>query len=485
MKIRYTIIAALILLTLAFARGVVVVPHAGDFSILSTLHAFADDSGDGGDGGDTGGDSGDTGNTGGDSGDTGSTTTGGEAPGGTTPTPVPGVCNTTTFNSCSSGTLGANAQQPDGSYHWYCDGVDGGATSPLCVYVPPSAGVCDYTGPNQCTVGTLGNNAVQPDGSYQWYCNSPNGGATSPLCFYVPPVTPTNTIGACNYTQANSCANGTLGAHEIQPDGSYHWYCDGTPNTTENRSPLCFYVPPQTPVNGVCSTVIDSCTSGVPQTPGIQPNGDHHWYCNGTGGGTNSPLCTYAPLKCEITVDKSSVTSGSPVILSWTTNRIINANSTFTISNGVGAANVNGGSTTVNPVVTTTYRGTLYDNLDFSPRLEATCSATVTVTNPPAVTWTPYCTGGNDLNGHNWQIWEVDNSVPPNYRFKEMGSVANGCVPPTVTPSTIKVVKIVINDNSGTKQVADFPLFVNSTSVVSGAINTFTPGSYTVSETNL
>ena len=38
--------------------------------------------------------------------------------------------------------------------------------------------------------------------------------------------------------------------------------------------------------------------------------------------------------------------------------------------------------------------------------------------NPaPEPVWTSYCTGANDVNGNNWQIWEYDNSNPPNYRY--------------------------------------------------------------------
>jgi hypothetical protein len=50
--------------------------------------------------------------------------------------------------------------------------------------------------------------------------------------------------------------------------------------------------------------------------------------------------------------------------------------------------------------------------------------------------------------------------------------------------------KVVVNDNGGTKVIADFPLFVDSTSplsttgVLSGVVNTFAPNTYTVSETN-
>ena len=47
----------------------------------------------------------------------------------------------------------------------------------------------------------------------------------------------------------------------------------------------------------------------------------------------------------------------------------------------------------------------------------------------------------------------------------------------------LTVTKIVVNDNGGTKQVSDFPLFVDGNSVTSGVKNTSTIGSHTVSET--
>jgi hypothetical protein len=51
---------------------------------------------------------------------------------------------------------------------------------------------------------------------------------------------------------------------------------------------------------------------------------------------------------------------------------------------------------------------------------------------------------------------------------------------------TINVVKTVINDSGGVKKVADFPLFVNDTLVVSGVTNTFRApaGMYTITETS-
>ncbi|MDP2668749.1 MAG: ice-binding family protein, partial [bacterium] len=59
------------------------------------------------------------------------------------------------------------------------------------------------------------------------------------------------------------------------------------------------------------------------------------------------------------------------------------------------------------------------------------------------------------------------------------GGVTNisGCAIPAPTPGpsfgSINVVKLVINDSGGTKTIADFPLFVNGTPVVSGVTNDF------------
>ena len=53
-----------------------------------------------------------------------------------------------------------------------------------------------------------------------------------------------------------------------------------------------------------------------------------------------------------------------------------------------------------------------------------------------------------------------------------------------LSTGTLIVNKVVTNNNGGTKVVADFPLFVNAMSVVSGASNTLAPTTYTVTETN-
>jgi hypothetical protein len=67
-------------------------------------------------------------------------------------------------------------------------------------------------------------------------------------------------------------------------------------------------------------------------------------------------------------------------------------------------------------------------------------------------------------------------------------TIINDDIPHSSSSQTgmITVIKTVVNDNGGTKTVADFPLFVNGTLVVSGITNTFpaSTGVYTVTETS-
>jgi uncharacterized repeat protein (TIGR01451 family) len=50
-------------------------------------------------------------------------------------------------------------------------------------------------------------------------------------------------------------------------------------------------------------------------------------------------------------------------------------------------------------------------------------------------------------------------------------------------PGSVAVVKTVVNNSGGTKNVADFPLFVSGMPIISGVPGIFNPGSYTVTET--
>ncbi len=51
------------------------------------------------------------------------------------------------------------------------------------------------------------------------------------------------------------------------------------------------------------------------------------------------------------------------------------------------------------------------------------------------------------------------------------------------TMASLTVIKVVVNDHGGTMAVGGFPLFVNGSPVVSGAVSVLAPGTYTVSET--
>lgn len=58
-------------------------------------------------------------------------------------------------------------------------------------------------------------------------------------------------------------------------------------------------------------------------------------------------------------------------------------------------------------------------------------------------------------------------------------TIINNDVQPKLT-----VTKVVVNDNGGTKDISEFPLFVDQTSIKSGAQTGFNVGTYTVSESN-
>lgn len=93
---------------------------------------------------------------------------------------------------------------------------------------------------------------------------------------------------------------------------------------------------------------------------------------------------------------------------------------------------------------------------------------------------------GVNLKGRAWAATQV--TMDNNQITEPTCAVPPPSSGPTTYTGTINVVKLVINDNGRTKTIADFPLFINGTSVVSGVtnnfsfLNNFTP--YTVSETS-
>ncbi|MFA5830513.1 MAG: hypothetical protein WC878_01655 [Candidatus Paceibacterota bacterium] len=92
-------------------------------------------------------------------------------------------------------------------------------------------------------------------------------------------------------------------------------------------------------------------------------------------------------------------------------------------------------------------------------------------------------------DGNNYKMWFTgrDNATG-NYAIGYSTQEVSAPDPSSgsSSPGTINVVKVVINDNGGTKKFSDFPLFINGTPIVSGITNNFAaPASaFTITETN-
>lgn len=78
----------------------------------------------------------------------------------------------------------------------------------------------------------------------------------------------------------------------------------------------------------------------------------------------------------------------------------------------------------------------------------------------------------------NGGVLANNNSLTLNIGDNVTCDITNNDIAPQLT-----VTKVVTNDDGGTLSVSNFPLFVNSVQVTSGATNIFNAGSYTVSET--
>ena len=146
------------------------------------------------------------------------------------------------------------------------------------------------------------------------------------------------------------------------------------------------------------------------------------------------------------------------------------------------------------------------------PPLEASCDASPT--HPKVgerVTWTSYPRDGAGNYIFNWSgtdgLSGENETVQKTYTSQgtKQATVVITSAYQTVTrrcsvvvdplpmplPARLKVTKTVINDNGGTKNVSDFPLFVapaqtptNRISIASGQEQTFLAGSYVVTEEN-
>ncbi len=164
----------------------------------------------------------------------------------------------------------------------------------------------------------------------------------------------------------------------------------------------------------------------------------------GTGGITLNGNGTYVfRITGALTTVANSVVSvtggASACNVFWTPSQAttLGANSTF-IGTDIDAAGISIGSTILWTGRALAFGGTVSTNAD-------------TITVPTCTTPTP--------------------PPPP----PSSGSTGEG---------KINVVKIVINDNGGTKTVNDFPLFLNGRRIISGMTTGFAAGLYTVTETS-
>ena len=124
--------------------------------------------------------------------------------------------------------------------------------------------------------------------------------------------TVTGTVGAetvidCGTDCTAIVADGATVSLTASPDSGYYFSawggaCAGTTAATcsitldANRSLSATF----TEVRGICDeTVVDGCSAGTLNTTAHQDTGtDHHWRCDGIGGGANSPKCTKAKNAC-------------------------------------------------------------------------------------------------------------------------------------------------------------------------------------------
>ncbi len=266
-------------------------------------------------------------------------------------------------------------------------------TTPTPACDPLSQGKTTATQPtNLCSSG----NPVGPDSnptSWDWRCTA--SGKQDAICSAPKPVVPPPACGladsdtptAIEPTQ-NLCSSGSLTTARVDSNPtSWDWACGAS-----GYSNVFCSAPKPTKIDGACGLLLESCVSGSQTTAVKQPNGDYHWYCKGINGGRDSNLCYYASPSCTLTFDKTTVNSGEPVKLTWTTSRYDNNVATFNISE-FGDLTVLGGSMTINPTVSKTYYGTIYDKIEFSPVPLGNCSATINVGNAACTPVWQNCSG--------------------------------------------------------------------------------------------
>jgi hypothetical protein len=208
------------------------------------------------------------------------------------PTPVDGVCGSST-GTCNPGNLSwIDSVGSDGFYNWNCVGTNGGSTASCSSAAAPTPvdGVCGSS-TGTCNVGNLSwIDSVGSDGFYNWNCVGTNGGSTA-SCSSAAAPTPVD--GVCG-SSTGTCNVGNLSWIDIVgSDGTYNWNCVGTNggSTASCSSASC------TPVSGSCGVSSGSCNNGnLSWIDSVGSDGFYNWNCVGSCGGStascSSASCT-------------------------------------------------------------------------------------------------------------------------------------------------------------------------------------------------
>lgn len=255
---------------------------------------------------------------------------------------IDGVCDNTSTNettpyACSTGVSNAGAYADTATdYQWQCDGINGGADSPMCTYPKPIDGECaalaDYQTPQPANAGNGCNAGVYADAadnstSWLWTCQGQYGGSDD-SCAALKPTTEDavckTLAGTYSSHPATTAAAGCdVGTYESRPDtaASWNWRCKGTGIPAGSDADCsadklnCSPAPTGSAENGTCGdahgdSLADAsavnaagrCLTGTATTV-VLSGSTFSWNCNGTGGGTNQscsatqsgPACLAGP----------------------------------------------------------------------------------------------------------------------------------------------------------------------------------------------
>ncbi|MDO8575700.1 MAG: hypothetical protein Q7R90_00090 [bacterium] len=462
---------------LALSRGFVV-QEFGNFVSFTALHALADDGddggsggGDAGDGGSGGGDAGDGGSGGGDAGD--GSSGGGDAGDGTSGGGDAGTAGGAGGGDAPADVIGCMDPSAD---NYNPSATD--QTGITCTYPAPAVYGCmdsSATNYNPSATDQTGVTCIYPilgcmDSSADNY-NPSATDQTGITCTY--PILGCMDSSATNYNPSATDQTGITCTYPPPPPGPT-CVLSANPDAIQigNSATLSW-----TTANAIAFSIDNGIGFVTPAASGsnsVSPSTTVTYTGTATGASgsvTCSATITVTPIPIIYGCMDSSATNYNPSATSQT-----GVTCTYPAPIVYGcmdstATNYNPSATSQTGVTCTYPAPIIYGCMDstatnYNP--SATSQTGVTCTYPvipPA------------------PIFGCMDSTATNYNPSATSQSGVTCTYPPL-PATIRVNKVVINDDGGTKVIADFPLLVNTTAVVNGVVNTFSPGSYTVSETN-